>query len=1106
MAASKDSHPSATTLSPVGFFALRTPLLPFEELSRFSQGLQAPTAAPGVEREQAVADDSRLLRQRLTEIAARPEVREALYVASPSLVESLPRWLAAPGSEQGQKVERAVVRYFARMGARATPFGLFAGCSVGQLGSETRLELAPRQAYHRHARLDGDYLAALTEKLASEPAVRETLTYQPNSSLARLAGRLHYVKSRMKERARLYDLAAAEGSEELEATLARAVPGASLAQLAAALVCDEVDLAEARAFIDELVDCQLLVPRLVPQVTGPEPIHDLIAQLAAHPTSAPFAGQLAAARTALETLNASPLGEPAERYRAIQGQLENLPEVGAKHLFQVDLVKPMQQAQLGPGPMAEIVRGVKLLARWLPSARGDLPLGRFIEAFNGRYEGREVPLCEALDEEMGVGFERSEGPGAAASPLLDGLIFGRASVEPNRVPWGPPEVLLLRKLEAAMRSGAQEITLSEDEIDEPESGSARPLPDSLAALVIIAAASPAAADAGDFSLHLKMADGPSAANWLGRFCHGDPQLTELVQACLREEEARRPQAVFAEIVHLPQGRTGNVLLRPVLRDHEIVYLGRSGLPRDRQIPVDDLLVSVRKGRVVLRSRTLDREVIPRLTTAHHFRHPANLGIYRFLCHLQKQDCGGRTLAFSWGALDAASFLPRVRSGRLVLALARWRLTADELKGLGRVRGPDRYARVQELRRERGLPRWVAVADGDNQLAVDLDNVLSVETCVELIHRRPQAVLTELFEPERLLASGPEGRFVHEMLVPLRTAPTEAARPRVVALPDGRVAAAAPAPAIARLCPPGSDWLYAKIYCGSATADRLLSNAVAPLLTRLRARKVIDRWFFARYGDPDWHLRLRFQGQPQRLHDQVWPELQAAVGSCLTSGQVWKLQIDSYEREIDRYGGNLGMLLSEELFAADSDACLALQGELGSDQDARWRLTLCGMDMLLTDLGFDLTAKGAILRACRDGFGREFRTAGLLERQMGVRFRQERSALETLLDRNRDARSALEPGLQILRRRSALVAGIGLRLQEAAAAGLLTVPPAELAASYLHMFANRMLRAAARAQELVLYDFLDRLYQSGAARKRLLAPRRAFSDPPADPVRRDARQT
>jgi hypothetical protein len=60
------------------------------------------------------------------------------------------------------------------------------------------------------------------------------------------------------------------------------------------------------------------------------------------------------------------------------------------------------------------------------------------------------------------------------------------------------------------------------------------------------------------------------------------------------------------------------------------------------------------------------------------------------------------------------------------------------------------------------------------------------------------------------------------------------------------------------------------------------------------------------------------------------------------------------------------------------------------------------------------------------------------------------------------------------------------LRSCARAGRLTVPLPELAVSYLHMHANRLLRSAHRAQELVLYDFLARLYESRAAR----APRGA----------------
>lgn len=131
--------------------------------------------------------------------------------------------------------------------------------------------------------------------------------------------------------------------------------------------------------------------------------------------------------------------------------------------------------------------------------------------------------------------------------------------------------------------------------------------------------------------------GPSGANLLARFRHADQRLAECVQAHVQAEEALPSGgAVFAEIVHLPEGRVGNVLCRPVLRRYEIPLLATPGVPVDRQLALSDLTVSVRDGRIVLRSRRLGAEVLPRLTSAHNFANPRSLKLYKFLCLLQHQ--------------------------------------------------------------------------------------------------------------------------------------------------------------------------------------------------------------------------------------------------------------------------------------------------------------------------------------------------------------------------------------------------------------------------------------------------------------------------------------
>jgi thiopeptide-type bacteriocin biosynthesis protein len=1047
-----------------GFF-LRTPLLPFDEWRTFAEGLRAP-AAKDAELAGALTADRERARSWLRSLVARPEVREALFVASPSLDESLDVWLQAPDSDRGIKVERTLLRYLGRMCGRATPFGLFAGCAQGSFGSSTRLELRARDRNRRHTRLDIDYLFALCQALCGEPDLRERLRYRPNGSLYRAAGRLRYLEGSITGKDRAYHLVAVEPTEYIDAALELAREGAGRAELAAALAAQaEVELGEAREFVDELISSQLLVPDLQVRVTGPEPIHALIAQLESHPA----ARALAAVRDGLSEIDAQPVGVPPQRYREVAAHLRPLPaQAELARLFQVDMLTSGDGLSLGPKVAAELQRAVGLLHRTTPPV--DM-LRDFRKDFVARYEAAEVPLVEVLDEESGIGFLRSNAPTAETSPLLEGLAFPN----PDRgvdITWATREQRLLAKLTDAAAHNRREIVLDDADVDMLTAPQLPPLPDSFSAIASIVAESAAAIDEGRFLVRLVSISGPSSVNLIGRFCHCAPELEARVREEIGVEERLRPDAIYAEVVHLPEGRTGNLVLRPVLRAWEIPFLGASGAPGDQQIPIHDLLVSVVRDRIVLRSRRLGREVIPRLSSAHHYSSPLNLGIYRFLCMLQMQHVAV-ALTWNWGVFDSAPFLPRVVCGRTVLALARWRLDAKRLQALDGDAAA-RWWAVQELRHELGLPRFVGVEYADQRLPIDLDHVLSVDTFVQWAKERDEAVLTELLF-DQLPVHGPEGRFVHDLIVPFRRAEAPAS---VEVLPAGTAE-----PAIERRVVPGGDWLYVKLYAGAATVDRLLRELVAPLVREGKASGAIEDWFFIRYADPDWHLRLRIRGETARLRDEIEPALWPRVRELIASGVLWKAQLDTYHREVERYGGPIGMRLCEQIFAADSDAVLAILEALedGAGGDARWQLALRGIDALLDDVGLDLDGKLELLRELRAGFGREFAVDASFEKQLGDRFRKQRSALEVLLHAGED--HPLWPGLAALARRSARLAPIGVELRKADADGRLRTPLPALAGSLVHMHANRMLRAAARANELVLYDFLTRLYEGRRARRR-----------------------
>ena len=98
-----------------------------------------------------------------------------------------------------------------------------------------------------------------------------------------------------------------------------------------------------------------------------------------------------------------------------------------------------------------------------------------------------------------------------------------------------------------------------------------------------------------------------------------------------------------------------------------------------------------------------------------------------------------------------------------------------------------------------------------------------------------------------------------------------------------------------------------------------------------------------------------------------------------------------------------------------------------------------------------------------------------------------SRLETLLDPANET-SRLPPAVvQSLRRRSEQLAPAVEQLKNLEQQGRLGQPLTELASSFVHMHVNRLLPSAHRAQELVLYDFLRRLYESQLARSRQREP-------------------
>jgi lantibiotic biosynthesis protein len=1081
-------------------------LLPYEEFCLWGQSLESGTAVDAAALEVALQRDQAHLRERLRALVSRPEVNEAIATASPALHRSMSVWLTEPEGPRARRVERALTRYFTRMATRATPFGVLAGWSVGVPGTSTRLQVAGRSRYRRFSRPSSEYLFAIASRAARDPHHRGEQRYWPNTSIYRAGGRLKYVVSGSARDARSYEVVSVEPSPFLDRVLERAAAaGAYLVELVQCLTDGEsdIDQDEAREYVNELIESELLVSDLIPAVTGPEPTLPLAEALArlGEPT---IAQGLRRAAELLSEADALPIGESSDNYRGAGALLAAAsgwtadpdatvesaaadgdrgspgdPQVVSSSPIQVDMWKPAPDLTVGPIVLREVKRSIELLYRITPPVD---ELEGFRREFSSRYGDREVPLVEALDEETGLGFDGSRNWQGSESPLLVGLRLGNEAEE-NRPGWEPRHEYLLRRIMETERAGRRELVLDERDLEALSPARRLPMPRALSIMVTLLAPSEQAVDRGDFRLSVGYAVAPSPGHLFGRFLHADPQLARFALDDIREEEAAQPDVTFAEIVHLPDHQAGNVVLRPTVRRCELPYLGRSGVRTEDQIPVEDLHLSLRGGRVVLRSRRLDRPIQVRLTCAHNFFPRKNLALYRFLCVLTRQNQAG-PLIWNWGPLARAPFLPRVVAGRTILSAARWCLTQTDLEPLAVLRGPPLYRAIQDMRSALALPRRVLLEDRDNLLLVDLENVLSVEAFVHAARGKGEVVLLEsLVEgADDLCVRGPEGMFVHELIVPLVVPADAGSR-------SGTPAPTPPAmPGPRRIFAPPSEWLFLKLYCGRAAADTLLLELVRPWVEEAMATGAADRWFFVRYGDPDWHLRVRLHGEQSRLFREVLPSFQGRAAPYLATGCLHKVQIDTYEPETERYGGPQGMDLAERLFCAESrTALLTLEALAGSLTSARrWQTAICGVDVLLQSLGLPLGARCALLGRMSAAFSNEFQVTSRIERDMAGRFRQHRERLRTLVEHRGRDDAAPDPAILVLRAGGQQLAPIGRELADLAGRLLLTTPAEEMAWSFAHMHINRILRTAHRAHEVVLYTFLRKLYETQVA----CAPERA----------------
>lgn len=281
---------------------------------------------------------------------------------------------------------------------------------------------------------------------------------------------------------------------------------------------------------------------------------------------------------------------------------------------------------------------------------------------------------------------------------------------------------------------------------------------------------------------------------------------------------------------------------------------------------------------------------------------------------------------------------------------------------------------------------------------------------------------------------------------------------------------------------GDEWVYYKFYCGARTADQLLTESIGPVAESLIKSLIIDKWFFIRFNDPDPHLRVRFHLKSNEKINLLIRKVKETINDFLKNKLIWKVQIDTYERELERYGDET-IELAENIFFYDTILVISLlkQIEIDNASKFRWLISLKATDEFLNDFHYNLEEKKQLMFTLKEGFSREFGMDRALKSQLDKKFRKERTSINTMLNGGFDG---LHNNLmKQIRHRSQIIRPISQTLHDHFVHGGVNGRLDDFICSQIHMHNNRLFRSRQRQHELVIYDFLYRYYRSEIAKNK-----------------------
>lgn len=873
------------------------------------------------------------LTKRLIELCGDTAIREAIAVSSKSLNEAIIRLENGENPKKKDQIISSILKYIIRVTTRTTPYGLFSGVLVGEFDEKTDIRLDLRKFHVKRARPDMQWLFAVMRRIENNEEILPELYVRANDICTINGSRLDiaYISNygqMHKENSDDNLSASIRYTSQVKFVMEAAKTPIKYGELLNIIKKNnpETPIEKIRNFLKQLLNYEYLLTNIRPPLINNAPFDYIVSRLEGIEAAKDIYLSLTELQALINKYNNLAIGEGYELYNDIINKMKLIEE--SKDYLQIDLKIKADKSVVCHEVAKEIEKVTNIMFRVCKDISEPAYMKSYKKDFLQKYGyEREIPVIELLDDDKGIGA-----PAGYMMPR------SRRTNEEDLKPEVATSLQkhLINKILYALINKEKEIVITDEDIDKIEGKNSYNLddiPKSFELSVFLSADSSSDIDKGNYKLFI----GPNygshgAGKILGRFLDIFPDEVHKKIKALNEKEKEMVDSdtILAELVCLHQnGRTANISLCNSARDYEIAISTSYSKEEKNRLYISDLYIGIdRNNKFYIKSKSLNKKVI--ILTGHMLNTLDGSNIYRFLREISLYNEKDIMSIFYRNGLEKFGHTPRIRYNRVVLKRAAWKLSNDILGIKGAATDKKEFYEAIACWREKwNVPQYVYEVENDNRILINLDNELLCDELYYLLKKEAnkEVILTEMEEDfDNLWIQGEGGRYFSEIVVPLiRNKNIEENYKVKQVQAEGLQTKSSYQNNLGkvssfdnhRLLLPGDDWLYMKLYGNKNRIDEFIGFYISEFCKQLINSKDIQNYFFIRYADPEQHIRLRLKLEQGKTFANLLPKLNWWFGQLKNDGLQSGVCIDTYSREIERYGGLELIEAAEEVFCADS---------------------------------------------------------------------------------------------------------------------------------------------------------------------------------------------